>query len=69
MKICIVVSESPLKVRKIAIYHFLIWFLFPELSMFKDLNNDQKMVSLSKYLSESFETLQAETTRNHTKDL
>ena len=35
MKIFIVLSESPLKVRKIAIYCFLILFLVPELLMLK----------------------------------
>ena len=42
MKIFIVTSESPLKVRKIAVYRFIISFLFPELSRFKDLKNDRK---------------------------
>ena len=41
MKIFIVLSESPLKIRKIAVYRFLISFLVPELSRFKDLKNDQ----------------------------
>ena len=36
------VSETPLKVRKLAVYRFLISFLFPELSRFKDLKNDRK---------------------------
>ena len=40
MKILIVLSESPLKVRRIAIYHFLILFLVPEFQ-FKYLKNDQ----------------------------
>ena len=43
MKIFIVLSESPLKIRKIAVYRFLISFLVPELSRFKDLKNDQKI--------------------------
>ena len=38
----IVLSESPLKVRKIIIYGFLISFLVPELLRFKDLKNYQK---------------------------
>ena len=42
MKIYIVVSESPSKVLKIAVYRFLISFLVPELLMFKDLWNDIK---------------------------
>ena len=42
MKIFIVLSESPLKFRKIAVYRFLISFLVPELLMFKDLKSDQK---------------------------
>ena len=44
MKISVVLSESPLKVRKITVYHFLISFPVPELSRFKDLKNDQKKV-------------------------
>ena len=31
MKISIVLSQSPLKIRKIAVYRFLISFLVPEL--------------------------------------
>ena len=42
MKIFIVLSESPSKIRKIAVYRFLISFLVPELSRLKDLKNDQK---------------------------
>ena len=42
MKIFIVLSESPLKVRKIAVYRFLISFLVPELLRFKDLKEDRK---------------------------
>ena len=42
MKICIAVSESPLKVRKIAVYRFLISFLVPEFLRFKHLKNYQK---------------------------
>ena len=42
MKILIVLSESPLKIRKIAVYRFLISFLVPELSWSKYLENDQK---------------------------
>ena len=38
----ILVYESPLKVRKIAVYHFLISFLAPELSRFKNSKNDRK---------------------------
>ena len=42
MKTFIVLSESPLKVRKIAVYRFLISFLVPELLRFKDLRKDRK---------------------------
>ena len=42
MKIFIVLSESPLEVRKIAVYRFLVLFLVPELSRFKDLKDDRK---------------------------
>ena len=42
MKFLIVLSESPLKVRKITIYRFLISFLVPELSRFKDMKSDRK---------------------------
>ena len=42
MKIFIALSESPLKVRKIAVYRFLISFLVPELLRFEDLKNDRK---------------------------
>ena len=42
MKIFIILFESPLKIRKIAVYRFLISFLVPELSRFKDLKNDRK---------------------------
>ena len=42
MKIFIVLYESPLKIRKIAGYRFLISFLVPELSRFKDLKNNRK---------------------------
>ena len=42
MKIFIVLSESPLKVRKIAVYRFLISFLVLELLRFKDLKNYRK---------------------------
>ena len=42
MKIFIVLSESPLNARKIALYPFLISFLVPELLRFKDLKNDRK---------------------------
>ena len=44
MKIFILLSESPLKVRKIAAYRFLISFLVPELLRSKDLKNYRKMV-------------------------
>ena len=37
-----VLSESPLKVRKIAVYRFLISFLVLELLRFKDLKNYRK---------------------------
>ena len=42
MKIFILLSESPLKVRKIAVYRFLISFLVLELLRFKDLKNYRK---------------------------
>ena len=42
MKIFIVLSESPLKVRKIGVYHFLISFLVLELLRSKDLKNYRK---------------------------
>ena len=42
MEIFIVLSESPLKVRKIAVYRLLISFLVPELLRFKDLKKDRK---------------------------
>ena len=42
MKIFIALSESPVNVTKIAVYLFLISFLVPELSRFKDLKNYQK---------------------------
>ena len=42
MKIFIVLSESPLEVRKIAVYRFLISFLVPEILRPKDLKNYQK---------------------------
>ena len=43
MKIFIVSSESPVKVRKIAVYRSLISFLVPELLRFKDLKSCQKI--------------------------
>ena len=42
MKIFIVLSESPLKVRKIAVYCFLISFLVPELLRCQDLKSARK---------------------------
>ena len=42
MKTFIVLSESRLKVRKIAVYRFLISFLVIELLKFKDLKNYRK---------------------------
>ena len=42
MKLFILSSESPLKVRKIAVYRFLISFLVIELLRFKDLKNYRK---------------------------
>ena len=42
MKTFIVISESPLNARKIALYRLLIPFLVPELLRFKDLKNDRK---------------------------
>ena len=44
MKIFIVLSESPLKVRKIAVYRFSISFLILESLRSKDLKNYRKMV-------------------------
>ena len=44
MKIFIVLSVNALKVRKIAVYCFLISFLVIELLRSKDLKNYQKMV-------------------------
>ena len=102
MKIFIVLSESPLKVRKIAVHRFLTSFLVPEILRPKDLKNYQKngtknarawiksikidkicdvmwwpsdskqsliIPRLSKYFSESFETLKAKTTRHYAKDI
>ena len=43
MKIFIVLSESSLKVRKIAVYRFLISFLVPKILRPEDLKNYQKM--------------------------
>ena len=42
MKISILLPESPLEVRKIAVYHFLISFLVLELLRSKDLKNYRK---------------------------
>ena len=42
MKIFIDLSESPLRVRGIAVYRFLISFLVPGPLGFKDLKNDRK---------------------------
>ena len=42
MKIFIALSENPINARKIALYHFLISFLVPELLRFKDLKNDRQ---------------------------
>ena len=42
MKIFIVLSESPLKARKIAVYRFLISLLVLELLRSKDLKNYRK---------------------------
>ena len=42
MKVFVVLLESPFKIRKIAINHFIIYLLAPELLRFKDLKNDQK---------------------------
>ena len=41
MKIFIALSESPLKVKKIAVSRFLISFLVPELLRFKKLKNNR----------------------------
>ena len=46
MKIFIVLSESPLKVRKMAVYRFLISSLVPELSRLKG-KRPKKMVHRS----------------------
>ena len=43
MKIFIALPESPLKVRKIAVYRFLISFLVPDLLRFTHLKNYQKI--------------------------
>ena len=43
MEIFIASSESHVKVRKIAVYRFLISFLVPELLKSKDLKNYQKI--------------------------
>ena len=53
MKIFIVLCESPLEILKIAVYHFLISFPVPELSMFKDLQNGLKMVRKMRGLGEN----------------
>ena len=42
MNIFIFLSESPLKIRKIAVYRFLILFLVLELLRSKDLKNYRK---------------------------
>ena len=42
MKVFIVLSKSPLKILKIAVYRFLISCLAPESLMFKDLQNGLK---------------------------
>ena len=42
MKIFILLSENPLKVKKTAAYSSLISFLVPELLSFKDLKTDRK---------------------------
>ena len=42
MKIFVVLSESPLKVRKIAVDHFLISLLVLQLLRSKDLKNYRK---------------------------
>ena len=42
MKFFIVLSESPCKIRNIAVYRFLISFLVPEVQRSKDWNNDLK---------------------------
>ena len=42
MKTFIVLSESPLEVRKIAVYHFLLSLLVLELLRSKDLKNIKK---------------------------
>ena len=42
MKIFIVLSESPLKVRMIAVYCFLNFFLVPELYRSEDWKNNRK---------------------------
>ena len=44
MKSFITLSESSLKIIKIAVYCFLISFLVPELLRFKDLKTTKKMV-------------------------
>ena len=42
MEICVVLSESPLKVRRIVVHRFLISFLVSELLRFTDLENGRK---------------------------
>ena len=42
MKIFIVLSESPLNARMIALYRFLLSFPVPELLRFKDLKTNRK---------------------------
>ena len=42
MKIFIVLTKSPGKIRNIAVYRFLISFLVSKLSRFKDWKSDKK---------------------------
>ena len=42
MKIFIVLSKSPSKLKKIAVYRFLVSFLVRKLQRYKDRKNDRK---------------------------
>ena len=53
MKIFILLSESLLKVRKIAVYRFLISFLVPELLRSEDFENYGKMVKKMRGLEQN----------------
>ena len=53
VNIFIILCESPLKVRNIAVYQFLISLLVPELLRFNDLKNDKKLLNLVKSIKGS----------------